>query len=280
MYVIFDIGGTKTRVAVSEDLKSYGTPIKFETPMQYEAGVEAICSAALELTGGKPITAIAGGIRGPLKKDKTGISNEVVLTDWINKPLTIDIENKLSAPVFLENDSAIVGLGEAVYGAGKEGAIVAYFTVSTGVGGARYVNGVLDVTSIGFEPGHQILDIDGSIFGSDTLHTLENLISGSALERRRGCKPYEIAQDDPVWDELAGYLAVGLRNAILFWSPDVIVLGGSMVVGDPRIMLEVIREKTVEALRGFVPCPIIVDAALRDEGGLYGAMALIKSKQK
>lgn len=278
MYILFDIGGTKTRIATSIDLVTYGTPIKFDTPKLYSEGIAKATEVINELAAGRQITAIAGGIRGPLKKDKTGISNEVVLTDWINKALTTDLSDLFSAPVYLENDSAIVGLGEAVYGSGKGNEIVAYFTVSTGVGGARYVNGVLDVTSVGFEPGHQILDIDSSLFGPDTLHTLENLVSGSALEKRRGCKAYEIGQDDPVWDELAGYLAVGLRNAILFWSPDTIVLGGSMVVGDPRIMLDSVKQKTIDALRGFVPCPIIVDAQLKDEGGLYGAMALIKSK--
>ena len=277
MYILFDIGGTKTRIAASSDLVTYGTPVKFDTPLVYSEGIEKISEVIKQLSEGSKITAIAGGIRGPLKKDKTGISNEVVLTDWINKSLTTDLSDIFSTPVYLENDSAIVGLGEAVYGSGKGNKIVAYFTVSTGVGGARYVNGMLDVTSVGFEPGHQILDIDNSLFGSDTLHTLENLISGSALQKRRGCKAYEIPQDDPVWDELAGYLAVGLRNAILFWSPDAIVLGGSMVVGNPRIMLDSIKQKTVEALRGFVPCPIIIDAQLKDEGGLYGAMALIKS---
>ena len=278
MYIVFDIGGTKTRVAASNDLQSYDTPIKFDTPKSYQEGIDMICAAIEKLSQGALIQGIAGGIRGPLKKDKTGISNEVVLTDWIDKPLTPDLSARFQAPVYLENDSAIVGLGEAVYGAGRGNKIVAYFTVSTGVGGARYVNGALDVTSVGFEPGHQILDMDSSLFGPDMLHTLENLISGSALEKRQGCKPYEIAQDDPVWDELAGYLAVGLRNAILFWSPDAIVLGGSMVVGDPRIMLDSIKQKTIAALRGFVPCPLIVDAELKDEGGLYGAMALIKSK--
>lgn len=276
MYIIFDIGGTKTRVAASTDLKTYGTPIKFKTPLTYAEGIEALMHAAETLAEGQKVIGLSGGIRGPLNKEKTGISNEVVLTDWINKPITPTLSERFGAPAFLENDSAIVGLGEAVYGAGIGHNIVAYHTVSTGVGGARYINGKIDVASIGFEPGHQILDMDRSIMGTDVSPTLENFISGNALERRRGCKPYEIPQSDPVWDELAGYLAVGLRNTILYWSPDAIVLGGSMVIGDPRITREAIIKKTEEALAGFVACPPILDATLKDEGGLYGAMALLR----
>jgi len=111
-------------------------------------------------------------------------------------------------------------------------------------------------------------------------HTLENLVSGTALEKRRGVKPYEISQDDGVWDELAGYLAHGIKNTIMYWSPDIIVLGGSMVVGDPRIFLKDIVRHTEDLLGNLVPCPPIVDAALRDEGGLYGAMVLISQHIK
>jgi predicted NBD/HSP70 family sugar kinase len=278
MYIIFDIGGTKTRVAASEDLETYGTPVKFNTPLNYKEGMEEIYKTIDELRQGRAVKGIAGGIRGPLNKNKSGIISEKILTDWVNKPIVNDLSERFSTQVYLENDSAIVGLGEAVYGAGKGFNIVAYHTVSTGVGGARFVNGKLDVSSVGFEPGHQILDIDRSIFGQEVVHTLENLVSGTALEKRRGVKAYEIDQSDSVWDELAGYLAIGLRNTILYWSPDAIVLGGSMVIGDPRIFKDDIIRHTNEALAGFVPCPPILDATLKDEGGLCGAMALLANK--
>jgi predicted NBD/HSP70 family sugar kinase len=64
----------------------------------------------------------------------------------------------------------------------------------------------------------------------------------------------------------------------VYWSPDAIVLGGSMVVGDPRIPLEAIKKHTVAVLNGFVPCPEILDATLKDDGGLYGAMAFLRQK--
>jgi glucokinase len=278
MYVLFDIGGTKTRVAITDDLFTIAAVEKFDTPLSYREGLAAVVDAVRKLTNGTPITSIAGGIRGPLNHEKTGIVSEKVLHDWVGRALTKDLEKELRAPVYLENDTAIVGLGEVHYGAGKGHDIVAYHTVSTGVGGARYVHGKLDVVSVGFEPGHQILDIDRTILGSHIPPTLENMVSGTALQKRRGVKPYEIDQNDAVWDELAKYLACGLKNTVVYWSPEVIVLGGSMIIGDPRIFLEPIRKYTEEALDGLVPCPLIVDATLKDEGGIYGAMALIKEK--
>lgn len=280
MYIIFDIGGTKTRVAGSQDLVTYGAPVKFNTPNLYAEGIEELCQVILTVSNGEKIEGIAGGIRGRLNKAKTGITGDVVLSDWIDKEITTVLAERFSTNVYLENDSAVVGLGEAVFGAGKGHNIVAYHTVSTGVGGARYVDGVLDVTSIGFEPGHQILDLDRTVLGQDTFPSLENFVSGAALEKRRGVKPYDIAQSDPVWDELAYYLAIGLRNTILYWSPDAIVLGGSMVVGDPRIKLEEIQKQTEAVLNNFVTCPVILDATLKDEGGLYGAMAILLKKRQ
>lgn len=280
-YVLFDIGGTKTRVAVSQDLKTFSDKITFDTPADFEEGIAAIHEAIESLTT-DPIEAMGGGIRGVLRGDKTGIINDPggALAGWVEQPLTEALSKPFHVPVYVENDTACVGLGEAHLGGGKGAQIVVYHTVSTGVGGVKIEHGRIDQASYGFEPGHQILDIDGSIFASlETPHTLEQLVSGSALEARRGVKPYEIPQDDPVWPELARYLAQGLRNTIVYWSPDIIVLGGSMIVGDPRIMLSDIQSETAKLVEGVAPCPKIVDATLADEGGLYGAMVLIEQRQ-
>lgn len=278
-YVLIDIGGTKTRVAVSEDLKSFSEPVKFKTPKDYKEGIEAIVAAVKKLTS-EPIRGVAGGVRGILNHDKTELIRDPggALNDWIEKPLVSTLQKKLKADVSLENDSAVAALGEAHFGAGVGHDIVVYHTVSTGVGGARIDNGEIDHYASGFEPGHQILDVDHTILGDDVDPTLENLVSGTALEKRTGSKPYDIPQSDAVWDQLAFYLAHGLRNTILYWSPDIIVLGGSMIVGNPRIFLEDIIRHTNEVMGEEFECPLMVDAKLGDDGGLYGAMALLSQK--
>lgn len=274
-YVLFDIGGTNTRVAVSEDLKSFAEPVKFKTPNNFKKGVEAIVEAVKNETKGE-IRGMAGGIRGLLTEDRGAIANDVILTKWIEEPLRDTLEKKLKTKVILENDAAVAGLGEAHFGAGRGADIMVYHTVSTGVGGAKIEQGRIDDYSLGFEPGRQVLDIDRTILGDEVLPTLENLVSGTAVEERVGVKPYEIPQSDAIWDQLAYYLAHGLRNTVLYWSPDMIVLGGSMIVGDPRILLEDIQRHTEEILGEEVPCPLIKDAEFRDDAGLYGAMSLLE----
>lgn len=274
-YILFDIGGTKTRVAVSADLEKLGEHVSFKTPDKFEDGIKKIIEAVRSLTTEK-IQGIAGGVRGRLMEEKEGVENDNVLAKWKGKSIVAALKKEFKAEVYLENDAAIAGLGEAIYGAGKGLEIIAYHTVSTGVGGVKIEDGEIDDANIGFEPGHQILDIDRTILGEDMEPTLENLVSGTAVEQRFGVKAYEIPQSDVLWKELAEYLAQGLRNTILYWSPDAIVLGGSMIVGDPRIEVDDIRKYTVEAMDDFEEVPLITIAKLGDEAGLYGCMAILK----
>ena len=276
-YILFDIGGTKTRIGSSADLKTLDTVESFKTPVSFSDGVKKMVEIIGRLAPDKP-TAIAGGIRGLLTEQKDGIDNDPVLSKWAGKSLVGELQKHYAVPVFLENDAAIAGLGEAVFGAGKGLDIIAYHTVSTGVGGAKIEHGEIDHASVGFEPGKQILDIDRTVLGPDIEPTLENLVSGTAVELRFGVKPYEIPQSDVLWDELAEYLAQGMRNTILYWSPDAIILGGSMVIGDPKIMVDAVRKYTVELVGDFEVAPLITEAKLGDEAGLYGGMALLKNR--
>jgi predicted NBD/HSP70 family sugar kinase len=279
MYIVFDIGGTKTRVGISRDLSRLDGVESFKTPANYKTGMAQFVATAESLLDGKTVLGIAGGVRGLLNETHTGITGDSTLQKWAGQSITDTLTKAFGdVPVFLENDAAIAGVGEAVFGAGEGLPIVAYHTVSTGVGGAKIEDGDVDESHIGFEPGHQILDIDRTILGSDITPTLENLVSGTAVKERFGTEPYEIPQSDVLWDELAGYLGQGLRNTILYWSPDAIVLGGSMIIGDPAIKVDAIRKATADALDGFEPTPLIAAAKLGDEAGLWGGLAILKKR--
>jgi len=281
-YLLFDIGGTNSRVALSRDHETLTDTATFKTPKGFEMGMKALLAEAAALGAPKDeILLIAGGVRGLISEDRSGIANDGILSEWAGKSIAKAFKKDgYDSPFILENDTAVAGLGEAVYGAGKNLSIVAYHTISTGVGGVKIEEGRLDMASIGFEPGHQVLDIDRTILGEDVSPTLENLVSGTGLAARMGTSPKEIPQEDVIWHDLAGYLAQGLRNTILYWSPDVIVLGGSMILGNPRIEIVDIRKQTVEALGGFVESPLITTAALGDSAGLWGALVLARQYEE
>jgi predicted NBD/HSP70 family sugar kinase len=159
--------------------------------------------------------------------------------------------------------------------------IVAYITVSTGVGGVRIVREQIDVSRMGFEPGHQIIDADGTLCKSTVCGLgldLEGAVSGTAISGRYGKKPYEIT-DEAFWDEMARVLAFGLNNTIVHWSPDIVVIGGSMMnkIGIP---IERVRAYLKGVLHIFPELPAIEHSALADIGGLHGALAYVKQKHK
>ena len=153
-YVLFDIGGTKSRMAVTDDLKTFIRTETFTTPNDPTKFVTKIAEfSSLSMKDG-PLEGIVGGIRGVLNEVKTGLEHDAILSSWIDFNICEELEKILKAPVILENDTALAGLGETLFGAGQGVDLVAYHTISTGVGGVKITNGHIDITSAGFEPGH------------------------------------------------------------------------------------------------------------------------------
>lgn len=280
MYLLFDIGGSKMRFAVSRDGKRFLDQKIIPTPQTFEEGISIFKKSAEELSGGEKYTAVAGGIAGPLNKEKTRLIASPNLPSWVARPLKRELEIAAHAPVYLENDSDMIGLGEVHFGAGRGHDIVAYITVSTGVGGSRFVDGKIDKSAFGFEPGHQIIDASGALCPScskEGMHDLEAYISGKAFERRFRKKPFEIT-DLGVWDETARFLAYGLHNTIVHWSPEVIVIGGSMIHGAPGIPLDRVEYHLNSIMKIFPVLPKIEKGQLGDEGGFWGALAYLEKK--
>lgn len=260
--VLFDIGGTNTRLAVTRDGRRFGQPVIYPTVNHFARGIRAFEEHARVLSHGQRVTAAAGGIAGLLARDRRTMLRSPHVGGWARKPIVAKLEQAFHAPVMLENDADVVGLGEAHYGAGRGYDIVAYLTVSTGVGGTRIVHGRFDAQALGLEPGHHYLEGDSD---------LEDLIGGKALQRRYGKLPKEITSP-AVWRSAAKMLGKALANVTVFWSPDVIVLGGSLFKpGAISIPL------TREYLKRYRPhVPKVVRGTLGDIGGLYGALAMLR----
>lgn len=271
MNIFADIGGTKMRVASSADLENLSDPLIMDTHPEYAGGMAALSDAIRSLAKGEKIDHIVADITGIISQDKKVPLTSPHLPDWREKPLAADLEAAFSAPVELVNDTALVGLGEAVFGAGKGEPIVVYMTVSTGVGGVRIVDGKIDRAAWGFEIGGQYLFIDGNA------RSLEDIISGTAISEKYGKPPKEIEKDSPVWEELSLYMAYGVHNAILHWSPTKVVLGGSML-NEIGIPVDRVETHVKEIMRKVHEVPPIVHSSLKDFGGLWGGMAYLKNR--
>lgn len=281
MYLLFDIGATKMRLGISSNGETIDKTEIVPTPGNFDKAMKLFSEIFTRISSGLEIKITAGGIRGVLNKTKDKLDRDALLTDWVKKPLGQKISEIVGSNVYLENDTAMVGMGEAVYGAGRGYKIVAYITVSSGVGGVRIVNKRIDASAFGFEPGHQLIDADVSLCPNCTSNldnkpkgSLEGYVSGRSLERRLGKKPQEVT-DKEVWDELAEFLAYGVNNTIVYWSPDIVILGGGML-GTPGISVEKVKEHVGYILKIFPEIPEIKKAELGDIGGLHGALVYLK----
>ena len=263
--MLFDIGGTKMRVSISSDGRTIKEPVVADTPADFDAAMVLIYKLADGIRDGQKVLAVSGCIAGTFTKDRSELFWSPHLSAWVGKPLQKTLHEMFQVPVLLENDAACAGLGEAIMGSGKGYEVVAYMTISTGVGGVKIVSGKIDRNIYGSEPGHQIIDEKGTF--------LEKAISGSSLEIQYGIKPKEI-KDPEVWSHEAKLLGQGLHNTIVDWSPDIVVLGGSMILGNPAIPLNEVEAYLDHSLNMFPERPKIVKAKLGDFSGLYGALAM------
>lgn len=278
MYLVFDIGGTKTRIAYSKDLMTLSEPVIFYTPQAYTEGMQLIKDHITHFSKGHKIKAIMGGIAGPLSSDHSKLSSSPNLPDWINRDLKKELEEEFSTKVYLQNDAALFALGETCFNQDvieEKPKITAFLTISTGVGGARIVSKKIDPSGAGFEPGHQIIIPDGLPCGCGGKGHLESYISGSALQRIHKRPAREIT-DPIVWDEVCRYLAIGLNNTIVHWSPEVFILGGGIV---EKISLDKVNKYLKEYLTIFKDPPPLIKASLGDLGGLYGALECIRQER-
>lgn len=266
MKIVFDIGGTSMRAARVEGDAIEGIK-KVDTPDAPEAGVETLVRLARELAGGEAVDAIAGGIPGIVSEDGT-VHLAPNLPQWNGLAFGKKLSEALGVPAIVRNDADCAALGEAVYGAGVGAHIVAYIGVGTGVGGGRIVGGQIDSAAFGFEPGHQVL-------GLEECASLEDIVSGSAFIERYQTHPAEVPYAE--YKAFAPILAIGLYNTIAHWSPDALVLGGSMMNEENGYRLADIAQ-ALESLPQRFPLPQIRLAALRDTAGLEGARALLAAQ--
>jgi len=276
MNIVGDFGGTWMRMSIVVDGK-IGKIERVKTPDSYEGFLKAISSLKVALgieSGDKTVI----GMAGIIDRENGVVLYSPNIPYLSSAHLATDISQILGGKVLIENDTALAGLAEAKVGSGAGKSVVAYISIGTGVGGARIDRGEIDNRTFGFEPGHHLVDMCGGLKGGEVSeHTRgqwESLVGGRAVERAYGMPPHMI-KDKNVWEDIARKTAVGIYNTILFWSPDIVVMGGSMMLGEPAISVELIKEEIrLRAFHEKVIVPIVI-AKHGDSAGLVGASLLL-----
>ena len=291
-----DIGGTKIAAGIVDDggkvLARAQTPTDGQN---YAHGLEAIVRMLREISAkmGKAFTGIGIGSTGPVDPIRGEFGDVDFLPGWRGKKLVRDLEQNFSVRAAMENDGDAAALAEAGWGAGRNRTRLIYVTVGTGIGGGIILDGKLYRGVDGAHPeiGHQVLDSSGPDCSCGFRGCWESLAAGPAmvnwLERhappgylhRQGVTAKRICELAREGDEVAQqaveheayYLGLGIANLITTFTPDAIVLSGSVMKSAPLFM-DRIREVIRSGCR-FVPSEKteLTLASLGDDTNLIGA---------
>lgn len=309
MLLGIDIGGTKTILALANESGEILAKLRF--PSRMALGPDAylddmICraDAFVQESGceGK-VEGVGVCCGGPLDREKGLILSGSTLPGWTMVPIRKTIEDAFGAPMNFDNDATAAGYAEALFGAGKGTRDMAYFTVSTGIGGG-IISGGKPFRGAGnaAEFGHQTLDVNGPVCPCGKRGCLQGLASGTAIGERarhaaeeRPTRMIDLAGGeirritaetaaeaaqlgDPValnvWEETGKYLGQGISNVINILNPDLVVLGGGVTKAGELLFEPTRRYAKLFSMPELYADCRIVPATLGDDVGIHGAIAL------
>jgi len=291
-----DIGGTKIAVGVVDDNGKVLSRMQAPTdPEGYSDSIEWIARALRETArhASVELTGIGIGSTGPVDPITGEFGDVDFLPGWRGKNPVKDLAEIFKVRVALENDGDAAALAEAGWGAGRDRTRLIYVTVGTGIGGGIILDGQLYRGVDGAHPevGHQVLDPAGPACSCGFRGCWESLAAGPAMAAwyqshapsdsslRDGITAKRICELARQRDAIAlqaveheaYYLGLGLANLINLFTPDAIVLSGSVMKSAP-LFLDRIRAVIRCGCR-FVPAEKteLMLASLGEDTNLIGA---------
>lgn len=277
-YAGVDIGGTKTAVGLFDERLE---PLQIVTmPTQSSDGckrlVERIGAAWRELLAAQGVTpeeVTAAGVASPGPLDlKAGRIVYIPTMGFRDEPLADLLQQELSLPVYLQNDTNAAALCESKVGGGSGCHTVVYVTVSTGIGCGIVVDGVIQDghCDAAGELGHLCTQRNGRPCACGGKGCLEQYASGTsiaAIASERLGEPvdartvFERARsggtvERQVVQEAADHLGYALAAVYQILDPDVVVLGGS-VTRDYDLLEQPLKAALTQywqAIPGREPC--------------------------
>jgi fructokinase len=199
-------------------------------------------------------------------------------------PLKLNIEEKLSKKIAIENDANCFALAEATLGAGKKYSCVFGVIMGTGCGGGFVFNKKLRTgpQHIAGEWGHSTIDISGPDCYCMKKGCIETYISGSGLEKiiinelnTKISSSIFLNKDkfnkeeQLVINNFYRYFGIALSNVINIVDPDVIIIGGGLSNHDG--LYKIGKREVYKNIFSNAPSTPIIKNILGDSAGVIGA---------
>ena len=305
VHIAIDIGGTQMRAA-SYTPQSL-TPIKINRIQSRVTGktpqerlIQVVDSVWPK---DKNVESIGIAVAGPLNLEKGMIQKSPNIPDFDDFPIVGFLEKNFKSTVLLGNDANLAALGEWKYGAGQGHQDLIYLTISTGIGSGVISGGslLLGARGMAAELGHVTIVSDGPICSCGKAGHLEAISSGTAIanwvrgEIEIGVKSLlrndekitarRVAEAAKSGDSLANAayqragkgLGIAIVNFLHIFNPTIIIFGGGVSNSIELLLpyIEIALETDVFS-PGYTEELVLTTAALGDDAGLLGALALAR----
>jgi glucokinase len=297
MIAAVDIGGTKIAVGMVDE--NGRVLSKHETPTDpaggYAKALERTTNMlrAVSAEAGQEITGIGIGSTGPVYPFTGEFGDVNFFPHWRGENLVRDLTGTFGVSVAIENDGDAAALGEAGWGAGRNKKRLIYVTVGTGIGAGIILDGHVyrGVDDSHPEIGHHLIDPSGPLCDCGFHGCWESLAAGPAMVKwiesnappdyphRSGLtakKICELARQGDAWAQRAAqheahHLGLGLANLVTMFTPETIILGGS-VMKSADLLLDEVRRVIASSCR-LVPFERtqLALASLGEDTNLIGA---------
>jgi glucokinase len=186
-----DLGGTNLRIAAitteGQLLEKITLEVKLALGRDHVIG--EMCDAIRRLSeqyrsGGKFVGA-GIGVPGIIDLETGMMRKSANLPGWSDYPVRDEIERRLGARVFLDNDANVAALGEKWLGAARDADNMAMITLGTGIGGAIILNGKIfyGMSGMAGEFGHVTIEPNGVPCGCGNHGCAERYASATAVVR-------------------------------------------------------------------------------------------------
>lgn len=286
-----DIGGTHIRAALLDEERNIIEKLKLENEVEKgpEYNIDRLINKINSDWKDKEIIGIGAGCPGVINLKEGIITKASNLSSWEGFNVRKYIEEKSGIKTAFNNDANIAGLAEAMIGAAKGAESVFFMTVSTGVGGALIIdNKVINgFNSLAGEICNLIINEDKYSHSGLVQGGLEGQCSGTSIARiakdifnkdittKEVFDLYKEGNEKAVEiiGNLVENLSKGISNVIAVVDPEVIVLGGSVILHNQDLLPKII-EKVKEKVLKKDSVNIRI-AQIGDDAGLRGAGFLI-----
>lgn len=296
MHIGIDVGGTKMELAVFDDNLTLTNARREPTPTDnYERFIATVSNMVADAEEEIGSTATVGiGLPGMITPlGVTTCPNVPCLT---GKTTVADVEASIGRPIGAGNDARNFVLSEANGGAGNSFDRVLGIILGSGVGGGLCINGRVNwgTNNIAAEWGHMLLpavlqqryDLPLRQCGCGARGCIEQYFSGRGLmwlyEHLTGqtfdspvATDILLRDDDDairVADAYIDGLATCLSQLLIFYDPDIIVVGGG-VSKEPEV-LKRLPGAFPDAPYAGKQLPEILRAKFGDSSGVRGAAIL------